>query len=338
MASSISVKYSLRSRTTCRGAVASTHGVKSRRSANRMVASVSSPSPRMRPARISSRISGVTYLPKVSLTISRSRSPCSIRFTPSAAAPISSVVTTGAWSSRWPRATRAMAASTSFSGAATLLAAKRERPIAAATPTPRRKTMESRRPLTISAAAQGPEPAPHPDPEEEDEGEPQAVDDLGRRGRVGAAQLEGLRVGQHAQHRERHDAGQQEDGQQPDPHRQPRDAGHGAQVALGKERGHRPPPVMLAGEEDEGDGHAARDDGGAEDQPEGAGGLEGARHQREGEPPGDTGQHPASEVEAGQEVREQQRAAPDERGLRGREHRQIGDAVERTRPGPAEPH
>ena len=43
---SISVKYALRSRTTSRGSVASTHGVKSRRSANRIVASRSSPSQR----------------------------------------------------------------------------------------------------------------------------------------------------------------------------------------------------------------------------------------------------------------------------------------------------
>ncbi len=152
MAWSISVKYSLRSRTTSRGSVASTHGVKSRRSANSMVASMSWPSPRTRPARIASRISGVTYLPKVSFTISRSRRPCSMRLKPSATAPISSVLTTGARPSSRPCSTSAIAASTYRSGPATLLAAKIESPMAAAIPTPTRKMMVTRRLATISAA------------------------------------------------------------------------------------------------------------------------------------------------------------------------------------------
>ncbi len=107
MAAAISVKYSLRSRTTSRGAVASTQGVKSRMSAKSTVTSLSSPSPWSRPARISSRISGVTYRPNVSLTKSRSRRPASIRLKPSARRPISSLETTGARASRSPCSTRA---------------------------------------------------------------------------------------------------------------------------------------------------------------------------------------------------------------------------------------
>ena len=158
MASAISVKYSLRSCTTSRGAVASTHGVKSRMSAKRTVTSFSSPSPLIRPARISSRISGVTYLPKVSLTRSRSRRPWSMRLKPSATAPISSVLTTGACPSSRPRSTSAIAVSTPLSGAATLLAAKRARPMAASTPTARRNAMDSCRSATIPAAVAGSAP------------------------------------------------------------------------------------------------------------------------------------------------------------------------------------
>ncbi len=237
MAWSISVKYSLRSRTTSRGSVASTHGVKSRRSANSMVASMSWPSPRTRPARIASRISGVTYLPKVSFTISRSRSPCSMRLKPSATAPISSVLTTGARPSSRPRSTSAIAASTCRSGAATLLAAKIDEP----------------------------DGGRDPDADQEDDGHAQAVDDLARGRRVGALEPEGAHVGQNAEDRGRHHADQQEDGEQPRPDRQVGDARHRAEVSLRKEEREAAAPGVLAGEEDERGGHRARDHGQAED-------------------------------------------------------------------------
>ena len=112
------------------------------------------PSPRERPARIASRISGVTYLPNVSFTISRSRSPCSMRLKPSATAPISSVLTTVARPSSRPCSTSAIAASTSRSGAATLLAAKIESPMAASDPHADQEHMVTRRPsMTLSAVA-----------------------------------------------------------------------------------------------------------------------------------------------------------------------------------------
>ena len=72
-----------------------------------------------------------------------------MRLKPSATAPISSVLTTGARPSRRPRSTSAIAASTSLSGAATLLAASTESPTAAATPTPSRKRMVSWSPSTM---------------------------------------------------------------------------------------------------------------------------------------------------------------------------------------------
>ena len=75
-----------------------------------------------------------------------------MRLKPSATAPISSVLTTGARPSSRPCSTSAIAASTSRSGPATLLAAKIESPMAAAIPTPTRKTMVTRRVATISSA------------------------------------------------------------------------------------------------------------------------------------------------------------------------------------------
>ena len=60
IAASISVKYSFNPATTSPAGLASTHGVKSRRSANRMVTSRRSPASDARPARISSRTSGLT--------------------------------------------------------------------------------------------------------------------------------------------------------------------------------------------------------------------------------------------------------------------------------------
>jgi len=74
---------------------------------------------------------------------------------PSATAPISSVLTTGARPSRRPCSTSAIAASTSFKGPATLLAAKRARPTATTTPTPTKNRTVERSPDTIPRAVAG---------------------------------------------------------------------------------------------------------------------------------------------------------------------------------------
>ena len=138
-----------------------------------------------------------------------------MRLKPSATAPISSVLTTGQWPSRWPRSTRAMAASTSFSGLATLLAAKRARPTATTTPTPTKNSTVER----------------------------QAGHDPPGGGRVGVEQVEPPRVRHDAEHRERDHRGEQEDGEQPDAHRQAGHARHRAQVAFREEEQQPRPPM-----------------------------------------------------------------------------------------------
>ena len=118
-----------------------------------MVTSRAWPSRAMRPPRISSRISRVTYFPNVSLIRSRSRRPWSIRLKPSVTEPISSLVTTGQRRSRSPRATSPMARSSSRSGTDTLRATRSDRPAAARTPTPVMKSTTITIDSTIAAAA-----------------------------------------------------------------------------------------------------------------------------------------------------------------------------------------
>ena len=270
---------------------------------------MSSPSPRTRPARIASRISGVTYLPKVSFTISRSRRPCSMRLKPSATAPISSVLTTGAWPSRWPRSTSAIAASTC-----------RER---------YRHAVGDEH----GQADRGDDPGP----DQEEDGQPQVVHDDRGGDRVGAHQGHRARVGQHAEDRERNQADQQEDREEPDAHREPGHALDRAQLARGEELGQAPPPLMLAREEDEGDGRAARDHGVAEDLAQRLIRTEHAGQDGPENAPDEAGHGPAEEAEPGEEVRKHERPTAHQIRLGGRQRGQLRDAVEWPGPGAAEP-
>ena len=157
------------------------------------------------------------------------------------------------------------------------------------------------------------------DSEQEEDRHLQAVHDHGGGDRVDADQGHRARVGQHAQHRERDHTDEQEDGEQPDAHRQPGHALHRAQVALREEMRQAPPPLMLGREEDEGGGHAARDDGVAEERAQRAIRREDPGQQRPDDSPDEAGQRPAEEAEPGEKVWKQQRPTAHQLGLRGRE-------------------
>ena len=193
----------LRSRTTSRRVLASTHGVKSRRSANRMVTSRCWPSSATRPARISSRTSGQTYLPKISRHALALRSPWTIRLKPSATSPISSLRDHRAPGVSRPCSTSAMRAG---QGAQRLRHAARHR---------------DRQPHGGGDAHRH-----HEDDENETSSE------RARRAARPRPRATRARIGHHPEHRHGQDADQEEDDEQP--------RAHGRRGAPGTREGHPP--------------------------------------------------------------------------------------------------
>src|SRR5215470_18581453 len=202
-----------------------------------MVTSSASPSSEIRPPRISSRISRLTYLPNVSFRNSRSRRPPTIRLKPSATAPISSLVTTGQRVSRSP----------CYVAHGGLQPPERAGHAAG----------------DVEREADRRQGAHRNNEHDENQ---DVLDNSRRRRRIDPRQRRGARVGEYSEERERDDAQHHEDHEQPDSHAQAQHAGDLTQSAAREEYRQHAPPLVLDREEDERGGHRAGHAGDAEDQ------------------------------------------------------------------------